>query len=103
VALYLLASHLHGQGLAAEAFAALQAWAQQQGARWLRLGVVQANLRARRFWARLGFEQVRTREMVNDDGHVNQVLVMIKCLAADATLGDYLAQVPRDQPASSLP
>lgn len=102
VALFLLATSRHGSGDAQEIYAALEAWAVHGGARWLRLGVVQDNPRAARFWARQGFAEVRVRASVDVGGRRTLVRVMVKPVAS-AGLDEYLAQVPRDRPDSSLP
>lgn len=102
IALFLMASARHGTGASAEVYQALEAWVHASGAQWLRLGVVQGNGRAERFWQRLGYEQVRVREGVDTGGRLNTLRVMVKPLAA-RPLADYLAAVPRDQPDSPLP
>lgn len=48
-------------GLAQALHAELEAWAVSNGANWLRLGVVQGNGRAERFWESLGYVEFRTR------------------------------------------
>lgn len=102
IALFLMASARHGTGASTEVYHALEDWMRDSGAQWLRLGVVQGNGRAERFWQRLGYEQVRVREGVDTGGRLNTLRVMVKPLAA-RPLADYLAAVPRDQPDSSLP
>ena len=101
-ALFLLATALHGSGAAAALHAAQIGWMQAQGARWLRLGVVLGNTRAERFWARQGYRPVRRREGIPAGDRLNTVQLMVRPLG-DATLADYLARVPRDDPASTLP
>jgi RimJ/RimL family protein N-acetyltransferase len=59
---FIVATHCWGSGLAARLHGAYQHWAIERGARWLRLGVVEANRRARVFWERLGYEEVQCRE-----------------------------------------
>jgi GNAT superfamily N-acetyltransferase len=103
LALFLLATALHGQGLAGPTFQALEAWVRGQGARWLRLGVVEGNARAQRFWARQGFQAVRTREGTDTGGRINTVHVLVKPMTADADPAAYLALMPRDRPGSTLP
>lgn len=93
--LLVAADRLHGSGFARDAHAAYERWARDGGARWLRLGVVDQNARARRFWARQGYAEVRTRDGVAMGTLVNTVRVLVKPLAG--TLDDYLAQVPRDR------
>ncbi len=102
VALFLVATALHGTGAADEVCTALEDWMQASGAQWLRLGVVQGNTRAERFWQRRGYRQVRRREGVDTGGRLNTLRVMVKPLG-DNGLDTYLAQVPRDQPDSPLP
>jgi len=102
IALYLLATALHGGGAAADTYRAMEAWMRRGGARWLRLGVVAGNARAERFWQAQGFAEVRRREGVDTGGRVNDLRVLAKPLAG-GTLADYLVLVPRDQPDSVLP
>ena len=105
LALLLIATRLHGQGVAMPIYLAMEDWIVRQGARWLRLGVVQGNTRAERFWQRMGYAEVRVRENIDTGGRLNTLRVMVKPLAAAGTsdLACYLASVPRDQPGSTLP
>lgn len=102
IALFLWDSALHGSGAAAESHAALQAWAEAQGARWLRLGVVIGNTRAERFWHGQGYRRVRHRSGVPAGERTNTVSVLVKALQQQP-LHEYLALVPRDHPDSTLP
>jgi GNAT superfamily N-acetyltransferase len=102
IALLLLATRLHGRGAAGSIYDALEVWMRRQGAKWLRLGVVEGNARAERFWAKCGFCEVRTRLGVDTGGRVNNVRVLVKSLDTAAISG-YLNRVPRDQPDSRLP
>lgn len=102
IALYLVATALHGSGAAADTYRAMEAWMRHGGACWLRLGVVAGNARAERFWQAQGFAEVRRREGVDTGGRVNDLRVLAKALAG-GTLADYLALVPRDRPDSALP
>lgn len=97
IGLFIVASARHGSGDAQRLHDGLQEWAKAQGAQWLRLGVVQGNERAERFWASCGYTQVRTREGLVMGQRTNTVRVMVKPLAG-GTFDDYLAMVPRDQP-----
>jgi len=103
--LFLMATALHGSGAAAEVCRGLEGWVRGQGARWLRLGVVQGNARAERFWLSQGYTETRVREGVDTGGRVNTVRVMVKPLAAAGAgwLDDYLARVPRDRRGSEPP
>lgn len=102
VALFLLATRLHGQGVAQRAYDALQAWVCSQGAQWLRLGVVVANVRARRFWQRQGFQDLRLRHGYDTGGRLDDVYTCCKPLAG-GSITTYLDLVPRDAPGSTLP
>lgn len=102
LALFLLASRLHGRGLAGPLYDALESWSAAGGAQWMRLGVVSANPKGRRFWERCGYHVVRVREQVDTGGRLNDLLVCVKPLAGGTT-EDYLALVPRDRPGSTLP
>ena len=93
---------LHGRGIGQRWHAAYEDWARRQGARWLRLGVVEANTRALRFWQQLGYQRLRVREGVDTGGRVNTLWAMLKPLDG-AAIEDYLARVPRDRPGSTLP
>lgn len=102
VALFLLATRLHGQGVAQRTYDEMEAWVRSLGAQWLRLGVVLANTRARRFWQRQGFSDLRRRDGVDTGGHLNDLFTCCKPLAG-GSIDDYLALVPRDAPGSTLP
>lgn len=101
--LFIIATALHGRGVAGPAYQALEDWARAQGARWMRLGVVRGNARAEAFWTRQGFIELRTREGVDTGGRMNTLSVRLKPLQADVGLDDYLRLVPRDQPGSTQP
>lgn len=103
VALFLLASHLHGQGRAGELYAAMETWMRQGGARWLRLGVVAGNAKAERFWAKLGYLEVRRREGIDTGGRINTLRVLVKPLAEGVSLDAYLELMARDRLGSLLP
>lgn len=95
---FMVATARHGTGFAAEVHASYEAWARGQGARWLRLGVVEAHRRAHTFWLRQGYVEVCQRHdyVLGDLSHT--LWVMVKPLAGN-TLDAYLAAVPRDRPA----
>ena len=99
IGLFIVATRLHGQGAAYAMYDALEAWMRSQGARWSRLGVVEGNGRAERFWEKVGYVEVRKRLAIEMDDRVNDVRVMAKPLAG-ATLSEYLAIVARDRPES---
>lgn len=97
VGLFIVATARHGSGTAALLYRGLESWAAGHGARWLRLGVVQGNVRAERFWAAQGFVETRTRTGAVMGRRTNTLRVLVKPLAGE-TLAAYLALVPRDRP-----
>ena len=102
IGLFMLATPCHGSSLARQLHAELEAWAVGEGARWLRLSVVQDNARAQGFWNACGYAQVRTRDGIELGRLQHQVRIMIKPLAGDA-LADYLALMPRDRSEEQVP
>jgi GNAT superfamily N-acetyltransferase len=102
LALLLVDHAQRGRGLAAASVAALERWARAEGARWLRLVVLEGNTRAERFWAAQGFESTRTRTITDASGRPRVAQVRVKPLAG-GTLADYRRLVPRDDPQSDLP
>lgn len=99
VGLFIVATKLHGGGAAHHLYGALESWMRGNGARWTRLGVVEGNARAERFWERAGYLEVRKRHGVAIGRRVNSLRVMAKPLAA-GTLDEYLALIARDHPDS---
>ena len=97
VGLFMVAASQHGTGLAQTLHRGLESWALANGARWLRLGVVQGNARAERFWQSQGYVETRTREGVAMGKRVNTLRVMVKPLTG-GTLPQYLALIERDRP-----
>jgi GNAT superfamily N-acetyltransferase len=96
IGLFMVATRLHGGGAAQALYQQLECWALGLGAQWLRLGVVQGNPRAERFWERCAFVEVRLLREVEMGKLVNTLRVMAKPLAA-GTLPEYLALVTRDR------
>ncbi len=86
-----------GSGDARRLYDAVEAWAFQSGARWLRLGVVIGNARGERFWMSRGFVETRIRSGYQIGNQLNELRVMFKPLAG-GTMADYLALVSRDRP-----
>jgi GNAT superfamily N-acetyltransferase len=97
--LFIVATPHHGQGIAQALHASLESWMRGQGARWVRLGVVEGNSRAERFWDRSGYVDLRKRQGVEIGKQVKTLRVMAKPLAG-GNVDEYLALVPRDQPDS---
>lgn len=99
IGLFIVATRLHGGGAAQALHGALEAWMRGNGARWLRLGVVQGNARAERFWEKSGYVEVRKRRGYAVGERSATLRVMVK-LPPAGTLAEYLAHVPRDRPES---
>jgi len=97
IGLFIVATARHGNGDARRLHDGLEQWARHHGAQWLRLGVVQGNTRAERFWASCGYVPVRLREGLVMGQLTNTVCAMMKPLAG-GTLDEYLALVSRDRP-----
>ena len=94
---FIIATSRHGTGEARALYQGLEQWARDNGARWFRLGVVSGNLRAERFWRRLGFTQTRVRTGIAMGRVENTVRVMFKPLQGGSKQ-DYLVLVERDRP-----
>ena len=103
LALFFVEGALQGRGVASEFYAAMEAWVRGQGAQWLRLGVVEGNLRAQRFRSREGFQAVRSREGIDTGGRLNTVHVLVQPRTDQTDLARYLELTPCDRPGSSLP
>lgn len=95
--LFIVASDRHGSGQARALYAALERWVAAQGGRWLRLGVVQGNERALRFWRGRGYVMLRERGPVEMGLRMNMLDAMLKPLAG-GSVDEYLALVARDRP-----
>ena len=96
IGLFIIATSLHGSGVAAKTHDALVAWMQRGGAAWIRLGVVEGNVRAEQFWAQRGYREVRKRHGVEMGAKANTLRVMVKSFACES-LETYLAIVARDR------
>lgn len=94
---FIVATSRHGNGDAQVLYRTLESWAHRHGAQWLRLGVVQGNVRAERFWERQGFVQTRVRSGVSMGRRINTLRVMFKPLAG-GSMAQYLTLVERDGP-----
>ena len=99
VGLFITATALHGSGRPRAMYEALEGWMRSRGARWVRLGVVESNVRGERFWRSRGFTQVRTRPDFEVGGRRHLLRVMARPLAA-ADWDWYRRNVPRDDPSS---
>lgn len=102
VGLYIVSNSLHGQGIAAPLYQAMEDWMVRGGARWLRLGAVVGNARAEHFWPKMGYQQLRLRHEVQTGLRSSTLKVFVKPLA-EAGIEEYLELVARDRPDSTLP
>ena len=98
ISLFMVASPLHGTGLAGLLYGQLETWAKDEGASWLRLDVVAGNRKAERFWEKSGYSDVR-QAIVQFGSTTRPVRVMVKPLAG-ADIEEYFRQVPGDRPKS---
>ena len=99
IGLFMVATTLHGRGVARILYGHLESWMRGNGALWLRLGVCEGNLRAERFWEKSGYLDIRKRRGVEMGKRVNTLRVMAKSLAT-GSVSEYLAVVARDRPDS---
>jgi GNAT superfamily N-acetyltransferase len=97
IGLFVVATSCHGTGDAQTLYHGLETWARANGAHWLRLGVVQGNTQAERFWESLGYIETRTRDGVVMGKLTNTIRVMMKPLAS-GSLEQYLSLIERDRP-----
>jgi RimJ/RimL family protein N-acetyltransferase len=100
IGLFIVATRLHGTGMAQAVYEQLESWSHRLGARWMRLGVVEGNARAERFWERCAFTEVRKRHDIEMGARTNTVRVMARPLDG-GTVREYLALVARDRPEPS--
>jgi GNAT superfamily N-acetyltransferase len=100
ISLFIVATALHGSGTAGLLYEALEKWAKDEGASWMRLGVVAGNTKAERFWEKAGYREFR-RATEQLGSMTNTVRVMVKSLGGSDVDG-YLREVPCDRPKDSL-
>lgn len=96
IGLFIVATRLHGGGVANATYAALEDWMRGHGAQWIRLGVVLGNQRAERFWQRAGYAELRLRTGIQTGNLVSTIRVMMKPLCGGAS-ETYLLLVGRDR------
>ena len=99
IGLYIIDTSLHGTGTAGALYAHLETWAKEEGATWLRLGVVVGNVKAERFWEKVGYEEVRRRTGMQLGDVTHTIRVLVKPLG-NSGLEEYLRLVARDRPES---
>ena len=86
--LFMVASSLRGRGIARQLHRELEDWAAEQGARWLRLSVVFANVRAEGFWRACGYVEARTRDGIELGQLLHRVRIMAAVLERFAAQGE---------------
>jgi predicted GNAT superfamily acetyltransferase len=94
---FIVATERHGTGDAQAIYHGLEQWAVENGAGWIRLGVVQGNVHAERFWKSMDFMPTRERSGIGMGSRSVTVQYMVKPLAG-GNLENYVALVPRDGP-----
>jgi len=99
IGIFIVASSLHGTGAASALYNALERWMAANGAAWIRLGVVEGNVKAERFWNKTGYREVRKRLGIAMGCRTNDVRVLVKPLAS-RSIAEYLSLVERDNPDS---
>jgi ribosomal protein S18 acetylase RimI-like enzyme len=99
IGLFLLSTASHGHGLASQIYEELESWLHTSGAKWIRLGVIEGNARAERFWERNGYLEVRRRLNVQMKARSHTLRVMVKPIAQTG-LATYFELVMRDCPES---
>lgn len=97
IGFFVIATSRRGSGLAGPLYDSLEQWMRDNGAEWLRLGVVAGNTRGERFWESHGYIETRIRTEVPYRQRTQTMRVMYKPLAG-GTLEEYLALVERDRP-----
>lgn len=95
--MFMVSTERHGQGVARQLYTALENWIKASGAKWVRLGVIDGNQRAERFWERNGYVEVRRLDNYVMDNATHTMRVMNKPLG-EAGVSEYLSLVSRDRP-----
>ena len=101
IGIFIVATSLHGSGFALAFYEALESWMASKGAQWVRLGVVEGNVKAEHFWHKRGYSEVRKRIGIQMGSRTNTVRVLVKPLTKN-TISKYLSLVERDNPDSKL-
>ena len=97
IGLFIVETARHGGGDATALYGELEDWARRSGAAWMRLGVVEGNDRAERFWTARGYVVLRSRGGGVMGSRTNVIRTMFKPLG-DGSREAYLALVARDRP-----
>jgi GNAT superfamily N-acetyltransferase len=99
IGIFIVASSLHGTGASLALYDTLERWMAANGAAWIRLGVVEGNVKAERFWRKTGYGEVRKRLGIKMGSRTNDVRVLVKPLE-NRSIAEYLSLVERDDPDS---
>ncbi len=97
IGLFIVDRSLHATGVANVLHMHLEQWVKANGAAWLRLGVIEGNTKAERFWEKVGYQEVRRREGMSVGDKTHTIRVMVKPLFA-VDIESYLQLVARDRP-----
>lgn len=97
IGFFLLATSLHGTGTAMALYSGLEQWMKEEGALWLRLGVVAGNSKAERFWEKAGYTEVKRRAGMQLGNLTHTVRVLVKPMGS-AGLEEYFRLIVRDRP-----
>jgi GNAT superfamily N-acetyltransferase len=102
IGIFIVASSLHGTGAALTLYDTLERWMRASGAAWIRLGVVEGNVKAERFWQKTGYREVRKRLGIKMGSRTNDVRVLVKALE-NGSIAECLSLFERDNPDSERP
>jgi GNAT superfamily N-acetyltransferase len=97
IGLFQVAEAHQGTGLADQLYQGLESWLAGRGMDAFRLGVLQANPRGQRFWARHGYVRSRTRVSPDDPG---QLIDVLRKSLRQESIDGWHKRVPRDCPQS---
>jgi GNAT superfamily N-acetyltransferase len=76
IGLLMLDPAVRGGGLGGRIYRAAAEWVSAQGGAMIRIGVLEQNPDAMRFWQRQGFLELRREPHVSDTGHRSRLVVM---------------------------
>ncbi|HSI52100.1 MAG TPA: GNAT family N-acetyltransferase [Ideonella sp.] len=80
IGLLLLSESNEGRGLGSLAFREVEKWVAPWGYRQMKLGIIETNERARRFWSKLGFEPTGEAKPFHGAAVETRILVFAKSL-----------------------
>jgi hypothetical protein len=94
ISLFQIAEILHGSGAAQSIYGALERWMISAfSPQWLRLGVVGANARGRRFWERAGYHEIEQKHdfVIGTLTHTVAILIKSVCGGDDAAYWKFVS------------